>query len=192
MFKYSPKPKFWGYKVYSTKQKIGNKTKQRKQQNRKPCALIILSVKVSPPFDFNAKGLFLMERIVNNSGSCYLFQGTILTIMIKPSEVHNTLFTLRKALTFPKIRTLWPVPPRGTSEKGPLLEGQGEKNLLTRSLDKLKVGKRSPYTKQCSALQHGVHRKSQKHQTVSLFLPLLTCRKRIRLHIGSENATHLY
>lgn len=124
-------------------------------------------MKVSPPFNFNTKRLLLMKRrIVNNSGSCYLFQGTILTIMIKPSEVHKTLFTFRKGLVFPKIRTLWPVPPRGTLEKGPLLEGQGEKNLLRRSLDKLKVGKGSAYTEQCSALQHGVHRKSQKHQTV--------------------------
>ena len=61
-FKHSPKQKFWGYKVYSTKQKKKKKrVKQRKQQNRKPCAPIIPNLKVSLLFNSKSKGVALKE-----------------------------------------------------------------------------------------------------------------------------------
>ena len=80
--------------------------KQRKQQNRKPCAPIIPSLKVSLLVNSKSKGAALNEmKQLEHWALPHLCQGTILTIVIGTSEVPHRPFTLRKGLSFPKIQS---------------------------------------------------------------------------------------
>ena len=68
-------------------------------------------------------------------------------------------------------------------EKGPLLEGQRKRDLLTSSPDKLKVEQGSPYSEQGLALPHGksAQEMSRATDTAPLFLPLSALGKRMPL-----------
>lgn len=91
-------------------------------------------------------------------------------------------FHLEKGPFFSKdsntVANLW-----GNLEKGPLLEGQRKRDLLTSSPGKLKVEQGSPYSEQGLALPHGKSAQeiSRATGTAPLFLPLSALRKRIPL-----------